>query len=144
MFTKVSMPPDVTVHTAVVVALKATGRLELAVAVSVGVVPKVWSPGFVNVMLWVCCPFTSTPVVAATFAKFSTTLVPPLVIVLPLRLMAVPNATPFASKSPGCTVYMKVRVEVLLPPTKFACRTVEPIVKGIDGGPPAVTATGAL
>lgn len=144
MFTKVSVPPVVTVHTAVVFALKATGRLELAVAVSVGVVPKVWSPGFGNVMFWFCCPFTSTPVVAPTFAKFSTTLAPPLVIVLPLRSIAVPNDTPFASTSPGCTVYMKVRAELLLPPTKFACRRVEPIVKGIEGVPPAVTVTGAL
>jgi hypothetical protein len=39
---------------------------------------------------------------------------------------------------------MKVRVEVLLPPTKFACREAAPIVRGIDGGSPTVTVTGAL
>lgn len=71
-------------------------------------------------------------------------MVPPLVIVLPLRAIDDPSVTPSASTSPGCTVYVKVSVEVLLPLTKFACLEVAPIVKGMEGGPPAVTVTGAL
>jgi hypothetical protein len=49
--TKVSAPPLVIVHTLGVVEVKATVRLDVAVAVSVGLVPKVCAPGFANVIV---------------------------------------------------------------------------------------------
>ena len=51
--TNVSAPPDVMVQTPVVEDAKLTVNPELAVAVSVGVVPKFCDPGLLNVML---CP----------------------------------------------------------------------------------------
>jgi hypothetical protein len=45
-----SRPPLVIVHTAGVAELKLTGRLESALAVRVGVVPKFCAPGLVKVM----------------------------------------------------------------------------------------------
>ena len=50
--TKVSSPPLVIVHTPVVDDVNATVSAELAVAVSVGVVPKLFSPGLANVINW--------------------------------------------------------------------------------------------
>ena len=47
--TKVTVVP-LTVHTAVVVEVRLTGRLELAVAVSVSGVPTTWVPGLLKVM----------------------------------------------------------------------------------------------
>jgi hypothetical protein len=49
--TKVSVPPLVMVHTPVVVELKVTDRPDVAVAVSVGLVPKFCAPGLLNVMV---------------------------------------------------------------------------------------------
>ena len=45
-------------HTPAVAEVKLTGKLELAVAVKVGVVPKVWEPGLANVI--VCGAFGVT------------------------------------------------------------------------------------
>jgi hypothetical protein len=47
------------VQTAVVADEKLTARLELAVAVSVGVVPKFWVPGLLKVIVWL--PLGVTP-----------------------------------------------------------------------------------
>jgi hypothetical protein len=53
---KVSCPPVVTVHTAMVLELKLTGRLEgLACAVSVGVVPKFCAPGLLKAIVCASC-----------------------------------------------------------------------------------------
>ncbi len=52
MVTKVSAPPLVMVQTPVVVELKLTARLDVAVALNVGVVPKLWAPGLAKVMVW--------------------------------------------------------------------------------------------
>ena len=49
---KVSVPPVVMVQTDVVDDVNATGRPEVAEAVSVGDVPKLWVPGLVKAMLW--------------------------------------------------------------------------------------------
>lgn len=46
-----SVPPVVMVHTLVVAELKLTGSPELAVADSVGVVPKACGPGLAKVMV---------------------------------------------------------------------------------------------
>jgi hypothetical protein len=50
--TNVNAPPEVTVQTPAVVEVKVTGNVELAVAVKVGVVPKVCAPGGLKVMVW--------------------------------------------------------------------------------------------
>ena len=50
--TKVKAPPEVMVHTPVVDEVKLTVRLEVEVAVKVGVVPKFCVPGLVKVMVW--------------------------------------------------------------------------------------------
>ncbi len=50
--TKVNKPPDVIVQTAAVDDVKATVRPEVAVAVKVGVVPKLCVPGLLNVIVW--------------------------------------------------------------------------------------------
>ena len=47
---KLRVPPLVMVHTAGVAELKLTGRLESALAVRVGVVPKFCAPGLAKVM----------------------------------------------------------------------------------------------
>ena len=49
--TNVNAPPEVTVQTPVVVEEKVTAKVELAVAVKVGVVPKVCAPGGLKVMV---------------------------------------------------------------------------------------------
>lgn len=51
--TVVNAPPLVIVQTAVVLDVKLTVSPELAVAVSVGDVPKFCVPGLLNVMTWV-------------------------------------------------------------------------------------------
>ena len=48
---KVSAPPEVMVHTLVVLELKLTVRPELAVALRVGVVPTSCAPGVVKVVV---------------------------------------------------------------------------------------------
>lgn len=55
---RVRTPPWVIVHTPVVLEAKITVSPELAVAVSVGVVPKFWEPGLAKVMVW---PATGVP-----------------------------------------------------------------------------------
>ncbi len=50
--TKASSPPLVIVHTPEVADAKATVRLESEVALNVGVVPKLFVPGSVNVINW--------------------------------------------------------------------------------------------
>ena len=50
--TKVSAPPEVIVQTPVVEEVKVTAKVELAVALNVGVVPKLWEPGLLNVIVW--------------------------------------------------------------------------------------------
>ena len=50
--TKVRAPPEVIVHTPVVDELKLTVKLEVAVALRVGVAPKFCGPGLVNVIVW--------------------------------------------------------------------------------------------
>ena len=62
--TNVKAPALVMVHTAVVLELKLTVRLELAVALSVGDVPKFWLLGWVKVM--VCALRVSLVVVWVT------------------------------------------------------------------------------
>ena len=49
--TKLKAPPLVIVHTPVVDELKLGVKLELAVALSVGVVPKFCAPGLLKVMV---------------------------------------------------------------------------------------------
>ena len=71
--TKVRTPPLVTVQTPVVVELKTGVRPELAVAVSVGAVPKFCVPGLANVMVWV--PLGVTLLEAAEAAPVPTALV---------------------------------------------------------------------
>ena len=56
--TNVSAPPEVIVHTPVVDELNVTVKLESAVAVNVGVVPKFCAPGLAKVM--VCAAFGVT------------------------------------------------------------------------------------
>lgn len=56
--TKVSTPPPVTVQTPVVLLVKATVRPELAVAVTVGAVPKSCAPGLAKVMTCPVCGVT--------------------------------------------------------------------------------------
>jgi hypothetical protein len=51
--TKVRTPPLVIVQTLVVVEVKATDKVDVAVADNVGLFPKVCDPGLLNVMLWV-------------------------------------------------------------------------------------------
>ncbi len=50
--TKVKAPPEVIVQTPVVEEEKVTAKVELAVALNVGVVPKLWGPGLLNVIVW--------------------------------------------------------------------------------------------
>ena len=50
--TNASTPPLVIVQTPEVDEVKATVNAELDVAVSVGVVPKLFSPGLVKVIVW--------------------------------------------------------------------------------------------
>lgn len=81
--TKVSVPPVVTVQTPVLVVVKETARPELAMALSVGDVPKVWVPGFANVI--VCGPFGVTLLDAADEAP-----VPVALVAVTVKVYAVP------------------------------------------------------
>ena len=71
--TKVRRPPDVMVHTPVVVDVNETGNPDVALAPSVGEVPKFCAPGLANVMLWV--PLGTTALDAAEGALVPTALV---------------------------------------------------------------------
>ena len=70
---KVRLPPLVMVHTPVVAELKLTGRLEEALAVRVGVVPKFCAPGLLKVMVWLA--FGVTLLLAADGVLVPTALV---------------------------------------------------------------------
>jgi hypothetical protein len=63
--TNVNAPPEVTVQTPVVVEVKVTGKVELALAVKVGVVPKVCTPGGLKVMLCAALGVTAVDAVDA-------------------------------------------------------------------------------
>lgn len=63
--TNVNAPPEVTVHTPVVVEVNVTGKVELALAVKGGVVPKVCAPGLVKVMVCAALGVTAVEAVDA-------------------------------------------------------------------------------
>jgi hypothetical protein len=84
---KVTVPALVIVHTAGVDDVKATVRPEDAVAVSVGVVPKLWAAGLANVI--VCAAFGVTALEAADGA-----LVPVLLVAVTVKVYAVPLVKP--------------------------------------------------
>ena len=63
--TNVNAPPEVIVQTPVVVEVKVTAKVELAVAVKVGVVPKVFAPGGLNVIVCVAIGVTAAEVTDA-------------------------------------------------------------------------------
>jgi hypothetical protein len=71
--TNASTPPLVIVQTPEVDDVKATVKAELDVAVIVGVVPKLCSPGLVKVIVW--ASFGVTPVDAAEALPAPTLLV---------------------------------------------------------------------
>jgi hypothetical protein len=75
------------VHTAAVEEVKATARPEEAVAVSVGVVPKLCAAGLAKVI--VCAPFGVTALEAA-----DGTLVPALLLAVTVKVYAVPLVKP--------------------------------------------------
>jgi hypothetical protein len=104
--TKLKAPPLVTVHTPVVVEVKVGVRLELAVALSVGVAPKLWLPGFAKVI--VCAAIGVT-----LFDAADTPLRPAELVAVTLKLYAVPlvrpvtvkgEPVPLAVKPPGLEV----------------------------------------
>ena len=84
--TKVNVLPLI-VHTPVVALLNATAKVELAVAVSVGVVPKFWLPGLLKVKL--CIAFGVTAVDAVDAVP-----VPALFVALTVKVYAVPLVRP--------------------------------------------------
>src|SRR3569623_17213 len=65
--TKVSAPPEVIVHTPVVLDEKLTVSPEVEVAVSVGVEPKLCAPGLLKVM--VCARLLEVALVVAVVAE---------------------------------------------------------------------------
>ena len=83
----VSVPLLVIVHTAVVLEVKLTARPELAVAVSVGVVPKFCAPGLLKVI--VCAAFGVTLFEAADGAP-----VPAELVAVTVKVYAVPLVSP--------------------------------------------------
>ncbi len=85
--TNVNTPPLVIVHTPLVDDVKATVNAELAVAVSVGVVPKFFVPGFANVID--CEPMGVTDPEAPEALP-----VPALLVAVRLNVYAVPFARP--------------------------------------------------
>ena len=84
---KVSAPPLVIVHTPVVADVNVTARPELAVAVSVGVVPKFCVPGLLKVI--VCAAFGVTLFEAADGAP-----VPAELVAVTVKVYAVPLVRP--------------------------------------------------
>jgi hypothetical protein len=104
--TKLKAPPLVIVHTPVVDELKLGVKLELAVALSVGVVPKFCAPGLLKVM--VCAALG-----VALFDALEAEPVPAELVAVTLKLYAVPfvrpvtvkgDATPPAVRPPGLDV----------------------------------------
>src|SRR5688500_17914687 len=87
--TRASRPPAEMVQTAGVAEVKATVSPELALAASVGVVPKGWAPGLANVMAWL--PFGVTAFDAAEAGP-----VPALLEARTVHVCAVPLASPVA------------------------------------------------
>jgi hypothetical protein len=85
--TVVSTPPEVTVHTAVVLDVNVTGRPELAVAVKLGVVPKFCVPGLLKVIVWL--PFGVTAFDAAEALP-----VPMPLVAVTVKVYAVPLTSP--------------------------------------------------
>ena len=93
-------------HAAGVPEVNTTGNPDVAVAVSVGVVPKVCTPGLAKVML--CTPFGVTgaddgdaalvPIVLVAVMKkrYATPLVSPVTVIGP--------PLPVAVRPPGCEV----------------------------------------
>jgi hypothetical protein len=103
---KVNSPPLVIVHTPVVDEVKLAVKLELALAVNVGAVPKLCAPGLANVI--VCDPIGVTLLEA-----LDTALAPAELVAVTLKLYAVPlvrpvtvkgEAAPLAVKPPGLAV----------------------------------------
>ena len=64
--TKLKAPPLVIVHTPVVDEVKLGVKLELDVALSVGVVPKLWLPGLLKVMVCAAIGVTLLELLEAT------------------------------------------------------------------------------
>ena len=85
--TNVNRPPLVIVHTPVVDEVNATVNDELAVAVSVGVVPKLFVPGLANVID--CEPIGVTDTDAPEGLP-----VPALLVAVTVNVYAVPFAKP--------------------------------------------------
>ena len=85
--TNVRTPPDVVVHTPVVDEENVTVSPDEAVAVSVGLVPKLCEPGLLKVM--VCVPIGVTAFDAADAA-----LVPIALVAVTVQVYVVPLASP--------------------------------------------------
>jgi hypothetical protein len=103
---KVNSPPLVIVHTPVVDEVKLGVKLELALAVNVGVVPKLWLPGLLKVMV---CAAIGVTLLDALEAE----PVPAEFVAVTLKLYAVPlvrpvtvkgEAAPLAVRPPGLEV----------------------------------------
>ena len=101
---KVSVPPDVIVQTFVVDEVNVGTKVEVVVAVSVGVVPSVCAPGFANVIVWLALGVTAfdaadagpapAALVAVTLKVYAVPLVKPLTVIAhaagPLQVPAMP------------------------------------------------------
>lgn len=85
--TVVSTPPVVIVHTAVVFDEKVTARPELAVAVSVGDVPKFCVPGLLKVIVWL-------PLGVTLFDAAEGAPVPTVLVAVTVKVYAVPLVNP--------------------------------------------------
>ena len=85
--TKVNAPPEVIVHTPVVLDVKLTVSPEVAVADKVGVVPKFCAPGLAKVM--VCVPLGVT-----LFDADEALPVPTLLVAVTVKVYAVPLVRP--------------------------------------------------
>jgi hypothetical protein len=104
--TKLKAPTLVIVHTPVVDELKIGVKLELALAVSVGVVPKLCAPGLAKVIV---CAAIGVTLLDALEAE----PVPAELVAVTLKLYAVPlvrpatvkgDAAPLAVRPPGLEV----------------------------------------
>jgi uncharacterized protein (DUF983 family) len=85
--TKVSVPPVVIVHTEVVLELNVTVNPDVAVAVSVGVVPKFCGPGLAKVITCDACGVT-------LFDAADGAPVPVVLVALTVNVYAVPLVRP--------------------------------------------------
>jgi hypothetical protein len=103
---KLNAPPEVIVQTPVVEEVKLGVKLELALAVNVGVVPKLWLPGLLKVMV---CAAIGVTLLDALEAE----PVPAEFVAVTLKLYAVPlvrpvtvkgDATPLTVRPPGLEV----------------------------------------